>query len=104
MAVVRFTQSGSGCYIVIDGAIKGHISKGPDCYISVTKIDKPWTECGWDERHTVARFKYSKPMQNAKEWCKTVFSVLAVADVCELLRTTTPYHLGKDVETGRLRI
>jgi hypothetical protein len=42
-------------------------------------------------------------MQHAKEWSKTVFSVLSVPDVCELLRNTTPYNLGKDVESGNVQ-
>jgi hypothetical protein len=107
MAKVTFEASGAGSYVMIDGVMKAHITSGPECYISIVTGDKPWIECKWAERHTIARFKYNKPKTKAKAWCKTVFTKLTPARVHELLVADhngrlTPHELGLMVEDGRL--
>ena len=72
-------------YVAVNGVEVAHISRAPECYVSVVTGTKPWIACPWRERITIARFKYAQPRKHAREWCKIVFAALPMAEVVRLI-------------------
>lgn len=103
----RITFESDGCggtNVLINGIWKARISSGSERYLSVVTGDTSWGESTWEQRKTIARFKYNKPMQHAKEFCKIVFTALDMKTVESLINRDqiAPLILQQRIQAGEI--